>query len=209
MDLEEFIVESLTNVDLMRELNETAADVPLNNPKSPKTLLGKLFDKLINWLADVLKGPNGEKFEVNKDNLLAKEYAIFEETIMNTPQELVEKKVRARRATKPHTKVEGPKVVQGELHFAEDEVGEVPVDDGVVGFEVKVSNNPTQIPSTGELVIDNTEDDEVPEMPKGIKNSTIPMVVPTLRGGLDNVNGDTYFDINEKINNGVLSIKCN
>ncbi len=208
MDLEEFIIESLTNVDLMRELNETAADVPLNNPKSPKTLLGKLFDKLINWLADVLKGPNGEKFEVNKDNLLAKEYAIFEETIMNTPQELVEKKVRARRATKPHTKVEGPKVVQGELHFAEDEVEEVPVDDGVVGFEVKVRNNHTQIPSTGELVIDNTED-EVPEMPKGIKASTIPMVVPTLRGGLDNVNGDTYFDINEKINNGVLSIKCN
>ena len=209
MDLEEFIVESLTNVDLIRELNETVADVPLNNPKSPKTLLGKLFDKLINWLADVLKGPNGEKFEINKDNLLAKEYAIFEETIINTSQEQVEKKVKARRATKPRTKVEGPKVVEGELHFAEDEVGEIPVDDGVVGFEVKINNNSEQIPSTGELAIDNTEDDDVPKMPKGIKNSTIPMVVPTLRGGLDNVNGDTYFDINEKINNGVLSIKCN
>ena len=209
MDLEEFIVESLTNVDLIRELNETAADVPLNNPKRPKTLLGKLFDKLISWLADVLKGPNGEEFKINRDNLLAKEYAIFEETIMTSPQAQIENKVKAKRVTKPRTRGRNAQPVEGELVFTEDEPAEVPIDDGVVGFEIKINNNPAQIPSTGEVVIDNTEEDEVPEMPKGIKNSTIPMVVPTLRGGLDNLNGDTYFDINEKINNGVLSIKCN
>ena len=36
-----------------------------------------------------------------------------------------------------------------------------------------------------------------------------PMTFPTLRGALDNLDGDTYFDIREKINNGVISIKCN
>ena len=49
-----------------------------------------------------------------------------------------------------------------------------------------------------------------PKRRKGApKASTIATSVPTLRGALDNLNGDTYFDVKEKINNGVISIKCN
>ena len=44
---------------------------------------------------------------------------------------------------------------------------------------------------------------------RGPKASTISSTFPTLRGALDNLEGDTYFDVQEKINNGVISIKCN
>lgn len=208
MDLEEFIVESLTNADLMKELNDTIADEPLSNPKKPKSLLGKIFDKLLSWLADVLKGPNGEKFELNKDSLFAKEYAIFEETIMTTPKEQVENKVKAKRVTKPKSKPAQAQPVEGTLDFEQDEPVEIPVDDGVVGFEIKLPTDSSQIPSTGDVTIGTDNRTKAPKRRKNVKSSTIPMTFPSLRGGIDNVSSDTYFDIQEKINNGVLSIKC-
>ena len=207
-DLEEFIVESLTNADLMKELNDTIADEPLSNPKQPKSLLGKLFDKLLSWLADVLKGPNGEKFELNKDSLFAKEYAIFEETIMTTTKEQVENKVKAKRVTKPEPKPADAQYVEGTLNFEQDEPVEIPTDDGVVGFEPKVPTDSSQIPSTGEVTIGTDNRTKAPRRRRNVKSSTVPMTFPSLRGGIDNVSADTYFDIQEKINNGVLSIKC-
>lgn len=190
IDLEEFIVESLTNINLIKELNETVADNPLSNPKKPKSLLGKLLDKLISWLSDLLVGPNGEKFNIDKDSLLAKEYAIFEENIVkignSNPVVDLKQDVDAD-IEETDTTIEG--------------------DDSIIDFEIKI---PTQNSSTGELDINFEEDeDDVPPPPTGIKNSTIAITFPTLRGALDNVSSDTYFDIKEKINNGVLSIKCN
>ena len=35
------------------------------------------------------------------------------------------------------------------------------------------------------------------------------MRFPTLRGALDNINSDNYFDVVDKINKGIISIKCN
>ena len=35
------------------------------------------------------------------------------------------------------------------------------------------------------------------------------MKFPTLRGALDNINSDNYFDVVDKINKGIISIKCN
>ena len=121
LDLEEFLVESLTNIDLIRELNDTTADEPLNNPKKPKSLLGKLFDKLINWLADIL----GSNFKVNKDSLFAKEYAIFEETLTNTPQQEQKKEIKkVRQPKKQDAGTSAPTVTEGTLEFKEDEPGE-------------------------------------------------------------------------------------
>ena len=121
LDLEEFLVESLTNIDLIRELNNTTADEPLNNPKRPKSLLGKLFDKLINWLADIL----GSNFKLNKDSLFAKEYAIFEETLTNTPQQEQKKEIKkVRQPKKQDAGTSTPTVIEGTLEFKEDEPGE-------------------------------------------------------------------------------------
>ena len=39
--------------------------------------------------------------------------------------------------------------------------------------------------------------------------SRIGMSFPTLRGALDNINSDSYFDVVDKINKGIISIKCN
>ena len=206
-DLEEFLVESLTNIDLIRELNNTTADEPLNNPKRPKSLLGKLFDKLINWLADIL----GSNFKLNKDSLFAKEYAIFEETLTNTQQK--EQKKKIKKVKQPKKKDAGtstPTAIEGTLEFKEDESGEEIVSTPEVAD--------FKLDTTGSIARNTTSNTEVQQdnrrtAPKrrsrGFKASTISITFPTLRGALDNLDGDTYFDVQEKINNGVISIKCN
>ena len=216
-DLEEFIVESLTDPELIKELNNTVADKPLNNPKKPKSLLGKLFDTIINWLSDIL----GKDFKVNKDNLFAKEYAIFEEAIVSTPKETKPKVARKSRKKKITA-------VEGTLNFEEfDDTKTNAADNATEKTSDTIIDN-YQLPSfqftqsqqtaKGKITIKN----DVDEMPdknsssgmdfsiRGIyERETESFPFPTLRGGLDNLDGDTYFDIQEKINNGVISIKCN
>ena len=79
-ELEEFLVESLTNFELIKELNEVSAENVIL-PTKKKSLLSKLLDRILNWLSDFL----GKNFNVNKDSLLAKEFEIFESVINETP----------------------------------------------------------------------------------------------------------------------------
>ena len=79
-ELEEFLVESLTNFELIKELNEVSAENVIL-PTKKKSLLSKLLDRILNWLSDFL----GKDFNVNKDSLLAKEFEIFESVINETP----------------------------------------------------------------------------------------------------------------------------
>ena len=79
-ELEEFLVESLTNFELIKELNEVSAENVIL-PTKKKSLLSKLLDRILNWLRDFL----GKDFNVNKDSLLAKEFEIFESVINETP----------------------------------------------------------------------------------------------------------------------------
>lgn len=202
-DLEEFLVESLTNLDLIRDLNSITADEPLNNPKRPKSLLGKLFSKLIEWLSDIL----GTNFTVNKDSLFAKEYAIFEETISQSNREQKEKKVVKREQ---RSKKEKPAnvPVEGTLDFKEDEPGkETKSTPEIDSFALSGPINRNQ-PQTANITINQDNRVAPPKREKNIRASTIASNVPTLRGALDNLDGDTYFDVQEKINNGVISIKC-
>ena len=203
-DLEEFLVESLTNPDLIRELNDTIADEPLSNPKKPKSLLGKLFDKLINWLSDIL----GKDFKVNKDSLFAKEYAIFEETISQPAREQEGKKVvKHEQRGKKEKPANIP--VEGTLDFKEDEPGEETESTPEIdNFTLAGPSNRTQS-QDGNVTINQDDRTRAPKRRGGPRASTIASHVPTLRGALDNLDGETYFDIKEKINNGVISIKCN
>lgn len=205
-DLEEFLVESLTNIDLIKDLNSITADEPLNNPKKPKSLLGKLFDKFINWLSDIL----GSNFSVNKDSLFAKEYAIFEETLTNVPQETGKKENKRKSKPKRETKPTEP--VEGELEFKEDESDEdAQTTPEIDGFELNVSSAAGTVISqstSGNITIEQDNRTKAPKRRRGPKASTIASNIPTLRGALDNLDGDTYFDVKEKINNGVISIKC-
>ena len=206
-DLEEFLVESLTNIDLIRELNDTTADEPLNNPKKPKSLLGKLFDKLINWLADIL----GTNFKVNKDSLFAKEYAIFEETLTNTPRQEQKKEIKkVRQPKKQDAGTSTPTATEGTLEFKEDEPGEETVSTPeVADFKLDTTGATTRN-TTGNTEVQQDNRRTAPKRrSRGPKASTISSTFPTLRGALDNLDGDTYFDVQEKINNGVISIKCN
>lgn len=206
-DLEEFLVESLTNIDLIRELNDTTADEPLNNPKKPKSLLGKLFDKLINWLADVL----GTNFKVNKDSLFAKEYAIFEETLTNTPQQEQKKEIKkVRQPKKQDSGTSTTTVTEGTLEFKEDELGEETVSTPeIVDFKLDTTGATTRNTTSNTEVQQDNRRTAPKRRSRGPKASTISSTFPTLRGALDNLDGDTYFDVQEKINNGVISIKCN
>ena len=79
-ELEEFLVESLTNFELIKELNEVSAENVIL-PTKKKSLLSKLLNRILNWLSDFL----GKDFNVNKDSLLAKEFEIFESVINETP----------------------------------------------------------------------------------------------------------------------------
>ena len=206
-DLEEFLVESLTNIDLIRELNDTTADEPLNNPKRPKSLLGKLFDKLINWLADIL----GSNFKLNKDSLFAKEYAIFEETLTNTPQQEQKKEIKkVRQPKKQDAGTSIPTATEGTLEFKEDEPGEETVSTPeVADFKLDTTGATTRNTTSNTEVQQDNRRTAPKRRSRGPKASTISSTFPTLRGALDNLDGDTYFDVQEKINNGVISIKCN
>jgi hypothetical protein len=206
-DLEEFLVESLTNVDLIRELNDTTADEPLNNPKKPKSLLGKLFDKLINWLADIL----GSNFTVNKDSLFAKEYAIFEETLTNTPQQEQKKEIKkVRQPKKQDAGTSTPTDTEGTLEFKEDEPGEETISTPeIADFKLDTTGATTRNTTSNTEVQQDNRRTAPKRRSRGPKASTISSTFPTLRGALDNLDGDTYFDVQEKINNGVISIKCN
>lgn len=206
-DLEEFLVESLTNIDLIRELNDTTADEPLTNPKRPKSLLGKLFDKLINWLADIL----GSNFKLNKDSLFAKEYAIFEETLTNTPQQEQKKEIKkVKQPKKQDAGTSTPAVTEGTLEFKEDEPGEETLSTPeVADFKLDTDGATTRNTTSNTEVQQDNRRTAPKRRSRGPKASTISSTFPTLRGALDNLDGDTYFDVQEKINNGVISIKCN
>lgn len=206
-DLEEFLVESLTNIDLIRELNNTTVDEPLNNPKRPKSLLGKLFDKLINWLADIL----GSNFKLNKDSLFAKEYAIFEETLTNTPQQEKKKEIKkVRQLKKQDVGTSTPTITEGTLEFKEDEPGEETVSTPeIADFKLDTTGATTRNTTSNAEVQQDNRRTAPKRRSRGPKASTISSTFPTLRGALDNLDGDTYFDVQEKINNGVISIKCN
>lgn len=217
-DLEEFIVESLTNIDLIKELNSIKAKNPLNNERKPKSLLGKILDKIINWLADIL----GNDFKINKDSLFSKEYAIFEETIINN------KKDNNKTKNKKENNKKDKKVKQKQ-EYAESFLDFVPYEDEIQNKEEnnnEENNNKEADDNVGSSDIDSfianikpsvevekfsiKQDTrtEAPARPKK-RFSKIGMKFPTLRGALDNINSDNYFDVVDKINKGIISIKCN
>ena len=212
-DLEEFIVESLTNIDLIKELNSIKAKNPLNNERKPKSLLGKILDKIINWLADIL----GNDFKINKDSLFSKEYAIFEEAIINNKNDNTKNKKKKENNKKDKKVKQKQKYVEGALDFA-------PYDDEVNNNEENnnegTDNNAESDdidsfianikPSTENKKVSIKQDNrtEAPSRPKK-RFSRIGMKFPTLRGALDNINSDNYFDVVDKINKGIISIKCN
>lgn len=217
-DLEEFIVESLTNIDLIKELNNIKAKNPLNNERKPKSLLGKILDKIINWLADIL----GDNFKINKDSLFSKEYAIFEETIINNKKDNNNKKENNKKDKKRKQKQE---YTEGFLDFS-------PSDENIQDNEENNNEENNNEENNNEKA--NTESDDVDSFIANIKSpigtekvsikqdtrtkapkrpkkrySRIGMKFPTLRGALDNINSDNYFDVVDKINKGIISIKCN
>ena len=212
-DLEEFIVESLTNIDLIKDLNSIKAKNPLNNERKPKSLLGKILDKIINWLADIL----GNDFKINKDSLFSKEYAIFEEAIINNKNDNTKNKKKKENNKKDKKVKQKQKYVEGVLDF-------VPYDDEVNNNEENnnegTDNNAESDdidsfianikPSTETKKVSIKQDTrtEAPSRPKK-RFSRIGMRFPTLRGALDNINSDNYFDVVDKINKGIISIKCN
>lgn len=212
-DLEEFIVESLTNIDLIKELNSIKAKNPLNNERKPKSLLGKILDKIINWLADIL----GNDFKINKDSLFSKEYAIFEEAIINNKNNNTKNKNKKENNKKDKKVKQKQEYVEGVLDFA-------PYDDEVNNNEENnnegTDNNAESDdidsfianikPSTETKKVSIKQDNrtEAPSRPKK-RFSRIGMRFPTLRGALDNINSDNYFDVVDKINKGIISIKCN
>ena len=212
-DLEEFIVESLTNIDLIKELNSIKAKNPLNNERKPKSLLGKILDKIINWLADIL----GNDFKINKDSLFSKEYAIFEEAIINNKKDNTKNKKKKENNKKDKKVKQKQEYVEGVLDFApyEDEVNNNEENnnegtannaesDDIDSFIANIK------PSTETKKVSIKQDNrtEAPSRPKK-RFSRIGMKFPTLRGALDNINSDNYFDVVDKINKGIISIKCN
>ena len=224
-DLEEFIVESLTNIELIKDLNSIKAKNPLNNERKPKSLLGKILDKIINWLADIL----GNDFKINKDNLFSKEYAIFEETIINNKKENKNNNKKENNKKRNNNKVkQKQEYVEGFLDFAS-------YDDEIQNNEENNNEENNNEKSDDNIKADNNEESEdidsfvanikpsvgtekvsikqdtrtkVPSRPK-MRASKIGMKFPTLRGALDNINSDNYFDVVDKINKGIISIKCN
>lgn len=212
-DLEEFIVESLTNIDLIKELNSIKAKSPLNNERKPKSLLGKILDKIINWLADIL----GNDFKINKDSLFSKEYAIFEEAIINNKKDNTKNKNKKENNKKDKKVKQKQEYVEGVLDFAsyDDEVNNNEennnegTDNNAESGDIDsfIANIKPSI-ETKKVSIKQDNRTEAPSRPKK-RFSRIGMKFPTLRGALDNINSDNYFDVVDKINKGIISIKCN
>ena len=214
-DLEEFIVESLTNIDLIKELNNIKAKNPLNNERKPKSLLGKILDKIINWLADIL----GDNFKINKDSLFSKEYAIFEETIINNKKD--NKNNKKENNKKDKKRKQKQEYTEGFLDFApyDENIQDNEENNNEENNNEKVNNTESDDvdsfvanikPSveTGKVSIKQDTRTKTPKRPKK-RYSRIGMKFPTLRGTLDNINSDNYFDVVDKINKGIISIKCN
>lgn len=226
-DLEEFIVESLTNIDLIKELNNIKAKNPLNNERKPKSLLGKILDNIINWLADIL----GNDFKINKDSLFSKEYAIFEEVMINNKTNNKTSNKNKKSNKKPNNKkVKAKKeYVEGVLNFSpytdetenNEDINENNINEDTNEY-TNEENNTEEIDEVIESFITNIKpsvetnnvsikQDTRTEAPSRRKHrfSRIGMHFPTLRGALDNINSDSYFDVVDKINKGIISIKCN
>ena len=212
-DLEEFIVESLTNIDLIKELNNIKAKNPLNNERKPKSLLGKILDKIINWLADIL----GNDFKINKDSLFSKEYAIFEEVIINNKKDNTKNKKKKENNKKDKKIKQKQEYVEGVLDFTpyDDEIkndegnNNEGIDNNAESGDIDsfIANIKPSV-ETKKVSIKKDTRTEAPKRPK-TPFSRIGMKFPTLRGTLDNINSDNYFDVVDKINKGIISIKCN
>ena len=212
-DLEEFIVESLTNIDLIKELNSIKAKNPLNNERKPKSLLGKILDKIINWLADIL----GNDFKINKDSLFSKEYAIFEEVIINNKKDNTKNKKKKENNKKDKKIKQKQEYVEGVLDFTpyDDEIkndegnNNEGIDNNAESGDIDsfIANIKPSV-ETKKVSIKKDTRTEAPKRPK-TPFSRIGMKFPTLRGTLDNINSDNYFDVVDKINKGIISIKCN
>jgi hypothetical protein len=164
-ELEEFLVESLTNFELIKELNDVSAE-NVTLPTRKKSLLAKLLDKVLNWLSDFL----GKDFNVNKDSLLAKEFEIFESVINETPENI------ARR--------------------------EEPTDSST-GDVTEPTEPDTIAPDNN--TINNSSMDDIDNL---VTFSTIAVSAPSIKSMMANLDASTYADIQEKLNNGVISITC-
>ena len=164
-ELEEFLVESLTNFELIKELNEVSAEnVTLQTKK--KSLLAKLLDKVLNWLSDFL----GKDFNVNKDSLLAKEFEIFESVINETPTDTTNREEPTDSSTGDVTEPTEPDTIAPD-------------------------NN----------TINNSSMDDIDNL---VTFSTIAVSAPSIKSMMANLDASTYADIQEKLNNGVISITC-
>lgn len=163
--LEDFLIDSLTNFELIKELNDVSAE-NVTLPTKKKSLLAKLLDKVLNWLSDFL----GKNFNVNKDSLLAKEYEIFESVIDTT-------------STEEEAETES-------IISSTGDVTNPPIDDEVV------PDNKT---------LNNSSYDDVKDL---ITFSTIAVTAPSIKSLMSNLDSDTYADIQEKLNNGIISIIC-
>ena len=164
-ELEEFLVESLTNFELIKELNEVSAE-NVTLPTKKKSLLAKLLDKILNWLSDFL----GKDFNVNKDSLLAKEFEIFESVINETPEDTARREESTDSSTGDVTEPIEPDTITPD-------------------------NN----------TINNSSMDDIDNL---VTFSTIAVSAPSIKSMMANLDASTYADIQEKLNNGVISITC-
>ena len=163
--LEDFLIDSLTNFELIKELNDVSAE-NVTLPTKKKSLLAKLLDKVLNWLNEFL----GKDFNVNKDSLLAKEYEIFESAIDTTP--------------------------------TEDETAIPSTDSSTLDV--------TNPPSDDEVIPDNNALDNYSyeDVQKLNTFSTIAVTAPSIKSLMANLDSETYADIQEKLNNGLISVIC-
>lgn len=164
-ELEEFLVESLTNFELIKELNDVSAE-NVTLPTRKKSLLAKLLDRILNWLSDFL----GKDFNVNKDSLLAKEFEIFESVITETPEDTINREEPTDSSTGDVTEPTEPDTITPD-------------------------NN----------TINNSSMDDIDNL---VTFSTIAVSTPSIKSMMANLDAKTYTDIQEKLNNGVISITC-
>ena len=164
-ELEDFLIDSLTNFELIKELNEVSAE-NVTLPTKKKSLLAKLLDRILNWLSDFL----GKDFNVNKDSLLAKEFEIFESVINETPADTTNREEPTDSSTGDVTEPTEPDTIAPD-------------------------NN----------TINNSSMDDIDNL---VTFSTIAVSAPSIKSMMANLDASTYADIQEKLNNGVISITC-
>ena len=164
-ELEDFLIDSLTNFELIKDLNEVNTE-NVTLPTKKKSLLAKLLDKVLNWLSDFL----GKDFNVNKDSLLAKEFEIFESVINETPADTTRR--------------------------------EEPIDSST--GDVTEPTEPDTITPDNNTINSSSMDD----IDNLVTFSTIAVSAPSIKSMMANLDASTYADIQEKLNNGVISITC-